>query len=315
MEPRAPASAGQVLAVRMAIVLTTPGLRQRGFANRQPYFANHVAMPFTKRELNPPLLLTQLAGVLALALGFAVLGPFGTYTDLSVPLRYAYWIGLVLVSYLNILLAAHAVAALAPGLRHRWALAAVTLVSSAPATLAVAWVESATRLAHPVPLSEMPAVYGCVALVHVVMVLFLTRLRPTLSALLLRRDPDSEIEPPSETAVPAPEAAPAPPFFKRIPSQLGQELLALGAEDHYLRVITTAGSDLILMRLSDALTELGDESGLQVHRSWWVAHSAASTISRDQGRTSLRLKNGMEVPVSRTYAAAVRSTWSQQQAC
>lgn len=261
-------------------------------------------MPFTKRELHFPLLLTQLATALALALCFAVLGPFGTYTDLSVPLRYAYWIGLVLVGYLNILLAAHAVAALRPELRHRWSLMAVTLVSAVPTTLAVAWVESVTRLAHPVPLSVFPRVYGCVALVQLVMVLFLTRLQPSLSALLLRREPAGTADAPPETAAPAP--APVPPFSRRIPAHLGDQLLALGAEDHYLRVITPLGSDLILMRLSDALDELGDAAGMQVHRSWWVAHGAADALQRGNGRTVLVLKNGLEVPVSRTYLAAVR---------
>ncbi len=254
-------------------------------------------MQFTKREIPPPLLLTQLATVLALALCFAVLGPFGTYTELSVPVRYAYWIGLVLVGYLNILLVAHAVAGLRPGLRHRWTLTAVTLVSSVPTTLAVAWVESLTR-AHPLPLSVFPSLFGTVALVQLVMVLFLTRLQPSQSALLLRRQAD---------APPAPEATTSlPSFHRRIPPHLGQELLALAAEDHYLRVITAAGSDLILMRLSDALAELGDEAGLQVHRSWWVAHGGGTALRRDGGRTVVVLKNGGEVPVSRTYLADVR---------
>jgi hypothetical protein len=266
-------------------------------------------MPFTKREIHPPLLLAQLATALALALCFAVLGPFGTYTDLNVPVRYAYWIGLVLVGYLNILLAAHAVAALRPGLRHRWALLAVTLVSSVPTTLAVAWVESVTRLAHPVPLAVFPRVYGSVALIQLVMVLFLTRLQPSLSALLLRRETEDVPVP----AAPATSATAAPFFFRRIPAHLGQELLALSAEDHYLRVVTASGSDLILMRLSDALEELGGEYGMQVHRSWWVACSGVDSLRRDNGRTTLVLKNGMEVPVSRTYLAAVRERLAPSQ--
>lgn len=268
-------------------------------------------MPFAKREMHFSLLLTQLASALALALCFAVLGPFGTYTDLSVPVRYAYWIGLVLVGYLNILLAAHAVASLRPGLRHWWMLAAVTLVSSVPTTLAVAWVESVTRLSHPVPLSVFPRVYGCVVLIQLMMVLFLTRLQPSLSSLLLRRRETAD--PPAPPAAPAPVPAPSstPAFYRRIPLHLGQELLALSAEDHYLRIITAAGSDLVLMRLSDALAELGESAGLQVHRSWWVAQGAVRALGRDKGRMTLTLNNGLEVPVSRTYAAAVRTAWSE----
>ena len=186
-------------------------------------------------------------------------------------------------------------------------------MSALPTTLAVAWVESVTRLAHPVPLSVLPRVYGCVALIQLVMVLFLTRLQPSVSALLLRREPESPVDTPPETAAPAPAAAPVPPFFRRIPAHLGDELLALGAEDHYLRVITPLGSDLILMRLSDALDELGDAAGMQVHRSWWVAHGGVETLRRDGGKAVLVLRNGGEVPVSRTYLAAVRDRLSLPQ--
>jgi DNA-binding LytR/AlgR family response regulator len=74
-----------------------------------------------------------------------------------------------------------------------------------------------------------------------------------------------------------------------------------------LRVITASGSGLILMRMADALRELDAHAGLQVHRSWWVAREAVRAIRRDSGKTILELSNGQQVPVSRTYLAAVRS--------
>ncbi len=67
------------------------------------------------------------------------------------------------------------------------------------------------------------------------------------------------------------------------------------------------GSDLILMRLADAFKELGEGRGLQVHRSWWVDFGAVRQLRRDGARTVLVLADGQEVPVSRTYLAAVRS--------
>lgn len=45
-------------------------------------------------------------------------------------------------------------------------------------------------------------------------------------------------------------------------------------EDRYLRIHTDGGSDLILMRLRDAVGELAGADGLQVHRSFWVARAA-----------------------------------------
>jgi DNA-binding LytR/AlgR family response regulator len=92
---------------------------------------------------------------------------------------------------------------------------------------------------------------------------------------------------------------------------LGKEVVALEAEDHYLRVHTTLGSDLILMRLSDAIAAMRPDLGLQVHRSWWVAHDAILEFGRSEQRTYLKLTNGLLVPVGRTYSGAVRSRTAQ----
>ena len=96
------------------------------------------------------------------------------------------------------------------------------------------------------------------------------------------------------------------PFLQRIPARLGPELLYLSAEDHYLRVATTLGSELLLFRFSDAITELDPALGRQVHRSYWVARSAVAEIKRQDGRVSLRLKDGSHIPVSKTYLASLR---------
>jgi len=90
-------------------------------------------------------------------------------------------------------------------------------------------------------------------------------------------------------------------FHHKLPEALAtSQLLALKAEDHYLRVITDNGNALILMKFSDALAALNGYPGIQTHRSWWVA-------SRElQGREILNtsthnitLSNNLDVPVSR----------------
>jgi DNA-binding LytR/AlgR family response regulator len=95
-------------------------------------------------------------------------------------------------------------------------------------------------------------------------------------------------------------------FLKRIPKGIAGDLLSLRTEDHYLRIHTTAGSDLILFRLKDALAELGPADGLQVHRSYWVARDAIEAIERQGRKTILVLKNGQHVPVSASFLPAVR---------
>jgi DNA-binding LytR/AlgR family response regulator len=97
------------------------------------------------------------------------------------------------------------------------------------------------------------------------------------------------------------------PFLERVPSRLGRELIALEAEDHYLRVHTALGSELILARLSDAVAQLEGFDGLQVHRSWWVAADAVAGLVVQNGRLGLQLRNGLIAPVSRTYRGAVRA--------
>jgi hypothetical protein len=102
-----------------------------------------------------------------------------------------------------------------------------------------------------------------------------------------------------------PDAAGA--FLARLPLKYRQaELHALSSEDHYLRVHTSLGEELILMRLADAVRELEGAGGLQVHRSWWIAAAAVRDVKRSGGKIMLVLPSGKEAPVSRTYTANAR---------
>lgn len=93
---------------------------------------------------------------------------------------------------------------------------------------------------------------------------------------------------------------PQPRFLDRLPLRLRHaRLLAIEAEDHYLRVHTDAGSDLVLLRMTDAIAELDGLSGARTHRSWWVARDAVVGIESSAGRTTLTLAGGLVVPVSR----------------
>ena len=130
-------------------------------------------------------------------------------------------------------------------------------------------------------------------------VLLITAVLSTLNVFLGR-------EQPVETHASAPGAAPAR-FLDRLPPKLrGARLIAVQAEDHYLRLHTDAGSDLILMRLADALAELEGLEGAQTHRSWWVARDAVASVARGDGRAALTLDGGLAAPVSRRYAKALR---------
>jgi DNA-binding LytR/AlgR family response regulator len=121
----------------------------------------------------------------------------------------------------------------------------------------------------------------------------------TLLRLRLAASPPTRAEP----ATPPRRVA----FLDRLPSRLGRELLCLEMEDHYVRAHTEAGSDLILMRMRDAVAELDGLPGLQVHRSWWVAEAAVAGHKRNGRQLSVSLKNGLEAPVARSAEPAVKA--------
>jgi DNA-binding LytR/AlgR family response regulator len=123
----------------------------------------------------------------------------------------------------------------------------------------------------------------------------------TALAFLVRR------QDPVETHA-APGDAPPPRFLDRLPPKLsGAQLWAVEAEDHYLRLHTSLGQDLILMRLGDAIVELEGIEGARTHRSWWVARAAVRGVERDDGRASIALPDGAQAPVSRAYAKVLRA--------
>ena len=106
------------------------------------------------------------------------------------------------------------------------------------------------------------------------------------------------------TAAPAAAAAAEEPRLDALAELLPLPLRAaridaLQAEDHYVRVHSSAGQMLIRIRFADALEAVAERRGVRPHRSWWVAEESVAAMSRAQGRTVLRLVSGVEVPVSR----------------
>ncbi len=139
-------------------------------------------------------------------------------------------------------------------------------------------------------------------------VAFVSLIMTAINYLMADRTPVPAPPPASNGAADAalPIAPQLPRFAERLPIGLrSARILALSAEDHYLRVHTDNGDALILMRLSDAIAEIPTANGLQTHRSWWVARGAVTSAKRSEGKGTIHLANGVEVPVSRTYLKAV----------
>ena len=98
-----------------------------------------------------------------------------------------------------------------------------------------------------------------------------------------------------------------PPFADLVSDHIWGDLLYLKAELQYIKVVTSKGQELILYSLREAMNELPQSAGLQVHRSYWVA-SQAINLFRSRGRQGeLVLVDGKAVPVSRANASQVKS--------
>ncbi|MEM9439398.1 MAG: LytTR family DNA-binding domain-containing protein [Pseudomonadota bacterium] len=90
-------------------------------------------------------------------------------------------------------------------------------------------------------------------------------------------------------------------LVRRFPEISGQELLAVEADEHYVRLHTDVGSKHVLYRFRDALKDVEDLSGLRVHRSWWVAEDAIEAFDQSASGFGLKLRGGLRAPVSQTY--------------
>ncbi|WP_233206760.1 LytTR family DNA-binding domain-containing protein [Caulobacter sp. FWC2] len=219
----------------------------------------------------------------------ALIGAFAT-TQIPLPIRLAYWVGLCLAGAVVGTGVSQLIGREGRADARPWLYGALTVVGvTLPFTVVVWLVSELTFSGHLRP--------GALA-IYLVPVFIVTTAMTGLNFLVQRR--------PVETHA-APVGASGPRFLERLPAKLrGAELFAVAAEDHYLRLHTSRGQDLILMRLSDAVAELEGIEGAQTHRSWWVAKAAVEGARRGDGRATLQLKGGVEAPVSRAYAKALR---------
>lgn len=105
---------------------------------------------------------------------------------------------------------------------------------------------------------------------------------------------------PALTPPPAPRLDGSKPRLRaRLSKGFDGDILALESEDHYVRVHGVRQSELLLLRLRDAIQEMDGCPGAQTHRSWWVARDAVAGVVANGRNREIRLVNGMRIPVAR----------------
>ena len=263
--------------------------------------------PFTLREMRRSLA-GQAVALVALVAIFAFIGPFGTYDSLGVSGRIGYWAVAMGGNWLvcgSIMMLALVTAGGHSMRRRVLVTAAAAPVAAAPGTGVVFAAEALFRPGYAEPIG-VPMIYLSVAVLMLVIGLAVVAVMEARRGMAER---SAAVTAPEEAGDQRPGAGPVPGarFLERLPEKLGRDLVYLKTADHYVEAFTTAGSTLVLMRFADAVAELDGAGGLRVHRSYWVARRHVEDALRQDGRTTLRLTGGHEVPVSRTYMAAVRA--------
>lgn len=267
-----------------------------------------------------------------IALAFGIIGPFNTFTYLSLPESLLYW------SIFSFLAWAQGEAAImwvtnwgpfvGRPLLLRVSVAIALIVI--PVSFEIAVVETLLGLAIISPELSLSAYQlGMIYFRTFVIGLLVTypwalfwrsfagfdiwelSSSPPLKPTTVSTPAENPVTPPSApTSMDPALIQPSPPlsqprFLQSLVQKRGA-LLAIAQENNYLRLYFTQGSELLLYRLTDAIAELGTGIGLRVHRYWWVAHIAIVSLERFGSSAQLTLSNGLNVPVGRTYLPSLR---------
>jgi hypothetical protein len=107
-------------------------------------------------------------------------------------------------------------------------------------------------------------------------------------------------------APPSSEIEQSSRFLKELRNRASGNLISISSELHYLRVVTTVTEVMFLYNLKDAIEELPENSGVQVHRSHWVAREHIKQLTKKNGNSVCILSNGSSLPVSRRKYAEVK---------
>lgn len=243
------------------------------------------------RALFATMLLSR--GVLVSWAAFTVIltmaGPFGTYSEMALVPRTAYW-GFVLAMSLVIAMGAGAFVRSIRSDLGEWPETLVvgtifTVIFTPLLYLVNGTISNFTGRAD----AEIPMLN---------MALFIVLMPPLITSIkrvfISRREDEQVPEEPRKVRLQA-----------RLEPEAPGRIMHMSVRDHYVDVWTDQGFKSVLMRFSDAIAEAEDMPGLQVHRSHWVALDAVRSAEKERGRVFLTLNCGTKVPVSRGYHAVV----------
>ncbi len=247
----------------------------------------------------------RLSPPIGVGLVLGLIGPFGTFDLLPTGPRLAYWLAVISVNWL---LADAVLRRLDAVARARMPMQSLTVplvgacLAAVPATGVVALVNGLSGIGWP---DDVAVLFGRVLLLLAAISLPVYTWEDMQERIAAMPDPappegGGSGAKPQEVEARQPAGDGLSLFAARMSAPLAGQLLCLEMQDHYLKVYHSAGSEMILCRMEDAARELSG-LGMRVHRSWWVAADAIEAVEREGQRTVMRLTDGRQVPVGRSF--------------
>jgi len=263
------------------------------YAETPDKYADDTVLQSTLRELqdvagNPRVWIAIFAVIMVLT----VAGPFGTNEFLGHAERFVYWsVEAILTFFCGLVSATAAFIGLEKFIKKRWLVKLLSGLAPAIPVSLIVWTSNVfvfgPELAN---LKTYVFMLGNCLVISVAITVIYYQIREIHN---------------SEQPAPAPESD-KPRFLKRLPVELGTNLLHASSQDHYVHAVTDRGSHMVLMRFTDAVEELSAMEGLRIHRAHWVAKSAVRKPVRNDGRLYVETVDGEQFPVSRTYLKEAR---------
>lgn len=243
-------------------------------------------------------------------IGFAALGPFGTFSEMPVTERIGFWFLAHAVSWV---MATLIIVPTRFTLEHFGVpILPAFILGSLTANAAIAPVfmwflaeHTDADMTIPVSIGLFIVIAGVITLItYSVLRLCGVELIPAnmTDKRQLLHDADNAVATENNDGSQQPECAMMP----KLPAEKRGKLLAMIAHDHYVEVVTDRGRHLVLMRLSDATELCGPCDGMRVHRSAWVARAGISEVIVKGRRMWISLPDGSMVTVSRQHQDEVR---------
>ena len=250
---------------------------------------------------------STLIATLTSAVVLAFLGPFGTYTEMTFLPRLGYWAALCFgIGMCMMLCVSFATRACA----HPWysmlprvfigaAIAGVPGVGIV--IMMYAWMREPELVLTTARLLE---IWGQVTLLGGL----ITLIELWRGGYITRGSVDRVIdvklgkEVPVPTVSKVPSGQPITELHKLLsPAHAAADLISMSMQDHYVEITTTRGSEMVLMRFSDAIAKAKGVDGIRVHRSHWVATRFISDFHKSGRKAKVTLETGLQLPVSQTY--------------